>query len=373
MKKITKTLFIAALFVIFAFQTKVSAATPTLQQIANSFNSSDTVKEFAKAKSYWTASADENTLTIKATANGSKDSATYTLNGTILSLTFTKDNSLFSAVSATILIDSIGHLHGYAYGDMFPTLNETEVISKYTLENEGLHMEKTSDGGGKIQIDISKKIPILDQSQIYIKPSDLISSTGQKFSSYSKGNLLFMKDTKDGNTVFIFAEEPKLTISTYKSILSVIEVYYGAKEAATFQQNYSSLSLGNKTFSKYKVERNPKISSTLKQFLDGSEYLTITIIDKISKPSLKTPGFKVKAMKKAMKVKVSKVSNQTGITIRFKKSGAKKWTTKRYNTSKSITKTYKKLKSKKKYLVQVRAFNKTTTGKWSKTKTIKIK
>ena len=245
MKKITKTLFIAALFVIFAFQTKVSAATPTLQQIANSFNSSDTVKEFAKAKSYWTASADENTLTIKATANGSKDSATYTLNGTILSLTFTKDNSLFSAVSATILIDSIGHLHGYAYGDMFPTLNETEVISKYTLENEGLHMEKTSDGGGKIQIDISKKIPILDQSQIYIKPSDLISSTGQKFSSYSKGNLLFMKDTKDGNTVFIFAEEPKLTISTYKSILSVIEVYYGAKEAATLLLAYPSVLLFN--------------------------------------------------------------------------------------------------------------------------------
>ena len=74
-----------------------------------------------------------------------------------------------------------------------------------------------------------------------------------------------------------------------------------------------------------------------------------------------------------MKVKVSKVSNQTGIAIRFKKSGAKKWTTKRYYTSSSITKTFKKLKSKKKYLVQVCAFNKTTTGKWSKTKTVKIK
>lgn len=75
---------------------------------------------------------------------------------------------------------------------------------------------------------------------------------------------------------------------------------------------------------------------------------------RICKPAI--PEFDVRAEKKAFKIIVKKGTHQTGIDIRYQKSGDKKWKTKSINTSKSITKTIGKLKADKYYKVKVRSF-----------------
>ena len=92
---------------------------------------------------------------------------------------------------------------------------------------------------------------------------------------------------------------------------------------------------------------------------------------------LAVPSFKLTAKKKSFKIKVSSVNKQSGFFVKYKKAGAKKWTTKKYFAAKTVTKTIKKLKAKKTYLVKVRSFNvtnkKVTYGNWSKVKKVKVK
>ncbi|MBQ1407836.1 MAG: fibronectin type III domain-containing protein [Eubacterium sp.] len=92
--------------------------------------------------------------------------------------------------------------------------------------------------------------------------------------------------------------------------------------------------------------------------------------DKPAKASIKSK----KAKKKAFTVKIGAAKLATGYEIAYRVKGTSKWKTKKVSKK---TVTIKKLKSKKTYQVRVRAIRKvagkTLKGKWSKTKTIKVK
>ena len=81
-----------------------------------------------------------------------------------------------------------------------------------------------------------------------------------------------------------------------------------------------------------------------------------------------------KAKKHSLKLTCTNVKYRTGYQVRYKKSGAKKWTTKNF---KKNTFTLTKLKKNKKYKVKVRVYKtvngKKFYGKWSKVKTVKTK
>lgn len=101
--------------------------------------------------------------------------------------------------------------------------------------------------------------------------------------------------------------------------------------------------------------------------------ITFISLDKVESPKSATPELNLTAGKKMFKVKYNAVANADGFQIRYRIKG--KWTVKTFNTKKSVTKTIKKLKSGKKYKVQIRSF---TAGKayysnWSKIKTVKVK
>ena len=98
----------------------------------------------------------------------------------------------------------------------------------------------------------------------------------------------------------------------------------------------------------------------------------------VAKKVLKTPTVKYTAVKgKKIKVKYSKVTGATGFQVRYKVKGAKKWTIKKFNSTKAKTVYLTKLKAGKKYYVQTRAFvksgSKTAYSKWSKQKTLTAK
>lgn len=131
-----------------------------------------------------------------------------------------------------ILIDSLGQLHGYSEGEMLPTLNSDKIVD-YTLENEGLMMSLSDSNELSVKVDISKKIPLLDLSDEYIEIEDLLEYkeyiVGDGVVNLYKGNLYFNKTTQNNNNVLLIFENNSLTDSSYKSILSAIEVMFESK------------------------------------------------------------------------------------------------------------------------------------------------
>lgn len=83
-----------------------------------------------------------------------------------------------------------------------------------------------------------------------------------------------------------------------------------------------------------------------------------------------------KAGKKKITLTWKKVAKASGYTIKYQKKGAKKWKTITIKKGKTTKKVIKKLK-KGTYKIKIRAYikksGKTYPGKWSKTKTVKVK
>ena len=84
----------------------------------------------------------------------------------------------------------------------------------------------------------------------------------------------------------------------------------------------------------------------------------------------------LKAGKKKLTVKYKSMRNATRYQIQYKRSG-KKWSSAKSVYTTNVEKTIKKLSTGKKYNVRVRAQRKAGgkvySGKWSATKTIKVK
>lgn len=277
-------LLLVFLIMLLSINIKSYAATPTLEQIANAFNNCSTVKEYATYGSVWNATSDVNKLTISVTANSTTTNLEYTLEDSILSANFSGDDAFTGLAVTIVLTDSIGQLHGYSDGELFTTLN-SDKISSYTIENEGFEAKETSDKNYQIKIDISKKIPLIDVSNVYIEVSDLqdlkdyISGDGS--AEKSKGNIWFNKSGYDGENTLLIAEKDNLTDNTYKSILSIIEVMFDSSKASDyFKTNYSGISVGNKEFTGFKIEINPTKTEFEERLIpsdSGYKFARITI------------------------------------------------------------------------------------------------
>ena len=279
MKKILIIFFIICLYSIYNIN--VNAKTiPTLEQIANKFNNHSTVIEYGSMGTVWKATANNNKIIITTNENNITDTKEYTLDNNILSLEI---NDLTGSVITNVLIDCVEQLHGYPEGEIGPTL-QSEKITDYTLEKEGLEIKQNSDGESTVKIDISKKIPLLDFSKEYIEVEDLdffkeyISGDGS--AETKKGYIYINKSGYDGENTVLVAEKNKLTDNSYKSILSVIEVMFDSKEAVNyFKNNYSSIS-SNKEFVGFKIEINPNKTDFEKSIIpdnSGYKFLRITI------------------------------------------------------------------------------------------------
>ena len=286
MKKIISGIFIFIVFVSMFICKSVYAVTPTLDEIANKFNNCNTVKKYVNLGSVWKATSNGNKLTVSATANSTTTNFEYTLSGSILSANFSGDDA-FSGLAVTIVLtDCIGQLHGYSDGELFTTLN-SDKIANYTVENEGFEVKEITDKNYQIKIDTSKKIPLIDVSDVYIEVSDLqdlksyISGDGSAWNS--KGNIWFNKSGYDGENTLLVAEKNNITENTYKSILSIIEVMFDSNKASNyFKSNYSAMSIGNKQFKGFKIEINPTKTEWEKELIpEDSSYKFVRItIDK---------------------------------------------------------------------------------------------
>ena len=124
----------------------------------------------------------------------------------------------------------------------------------------------------------------------------------------------------------------------------------------------------NLTYSKNKSVGKATVKVTFKGNYSGSKTLTFKIVPK------KTSISSLKAGKKSLTVKFKKQTSGSGYEIQYSTSksfkGAK---TVKISKNKTVSKTIKKLKSKKTYYVRVRVVKGSYKSNWSSVKKVKVK
>lgn len=282
MKKILRLFLIVCLFGIFNIKLIADTA-PSLEQVVDKFNNNTEIKKFNELGAKWEAIVEDNKIVINIKSEGTDINLIYSLDKNVLFSTIPKDESFPGIIATTYLIDSISQFHGYSEGDLNSALTSGKM-DDYTLENEGLEISQSSEGNLIVKIDISKKIPLPDLSDVYIKVEDLehlknfIEGNGS--ADLNKGNIYFHKSGYDGDNTLLIAEKDELTNNSYKSILSILEVMFNSKDVVDyFKNNYSSIS-SDKEFTGFKIEVNP-IKSDFEESLipddSGYKFLRITI------------------------------------------------------------------------------------------------
>lgn len=265
-------------------QNKVVAATHTLEEIAEIFNNSSSVNDYEELfESEFIASTDESepnaiSITIK-TENGSSK-INFEKEGNILSNTHLDDENL---VAAFLLAESIGQANGYNDGELINNFNMfVDEVYNYTVENEGFEV-KEDEGNYSVKMDITKKVPLIDVSEYYLKPEefDFIKkivdegTTGNQTGRDSKFayNLLVGEDE---NQIYI-GEKDEITDSTYKSILSAIEVMYGEKAVEYFESIYPELSEGYMILDGFTIDYDTDIDLEEQPIFTGTKVVLVTI------------------------------------------------------------------------------------------------
>lgn len=240
----------------------VNAEDVTLLQVADSFNNCDTVTSYKQYNMDWNAKAEGNKLILTIKSDENNASVEYTLEGSILGASFSEEEALNGLTATVILTDAIGKIHGYEDGELLETLN-SDAITNYTIENEGFSIVQLENGGYEIKIDINKKMPLADMSEVYVTEQDLSdferdilqSDEGGSFSG-SKGPLRYSVSNY-GEVIIYIGERDGLTERAYNSIISIIDVIDDSKESSEyFRQNYSGISEGDKSFGDYKISLN---------------------------------------------------------------------------------------------------------------------
>ncbi len=285
MKKIFKKIFVSLLVVVLMGTTNVYAATPTLEQIATKFNSNSTVRSYAELGTTIVATASDNALTVVATSDEVSETFAYNLNGTILSTTIQGEDRVFAGLLiSAILTNVVGEFHGYEENELTPTLNSDE-IKNYTVENEGIEIKETAEDAYSFKLDISKKIPLVDVSDVYFTVEDIEESaeyiSGDGFVENSKGNVWFHKSGYDGSNKVLVAEKNTLTNNAYRTVLSILTVMFESSDAADyFTRNYPGIVAGTKEFKGIKIEVNPtkdEFESRIIPDTSGYDFVRITI------------------------------------------------------------------------------------------------
>ena len=164
----------------------------------------------------------------------------------------------------TALADSIGQIHGYEDGEMFLTLNDESIVN-YTVENEGFELKEVDGGTYEIKMDIDKKVPLVDFSNVYLEKKDfqdfeLNLLETSEYGSYtaSKGEIRY-KIERYGTFDITIYEKGELSERAYNSIITLLELDFRSNDVVDyFKENYASVKEGSKSFEGFNIIINPE-------------------------------------------------------------------------------------------------------------------
>ena len=282
-----KIVLISVCFVVILatlLQTNVFATTTTLGKIVEAFNNSETINKYEKLLGYeLTASTNENepnVLSITITSDKGSSTISYEQEGNILSYTHLVDDNL---ITAYFLADSIGKVNGYNDGELLNNFSTfTDEISNYTVENEGFEL-KQNNSYYSAKMDITKKVPLIDESEFYLKPKEFdilkeIIKAGESGNQCGrKAKFAYNLEVHEDENYIYIGEKNEITESTYKSILSAIEVMYGDKVVEYFKSSYPQITDGISEFDGFKIETDAYIDLEEEPIYTDTKVVIVTI------------------------------------------------------------------------------------------------
>ena len=234
-----------ALFVLLLFiNLTIVNAEVTIDQVVSGLNNN--IKSI-------NVTYDNDSINIDATEMLNGYTCEFKLNGNVISTTYdpTNSESIYKHTFFTFLVNEISKLHGYDEYELFLTINSKQSDG-YSLEKDGLKKEK-SGYVTSYQIDFTKKIPLVDYSNSYIKETDLANYT----KSYQEGALLSFNAMVENLFVWVNTDASKLEVvigetkgvtqSSYKSLKTVLSIMFGNKKINSyFEDNIKDLSKDSK-------------------------------------------------------------------------------------------------------------------------------
>ena len=224
------------------------------------------------------------------------------------------------------------------------SLKSTQKSVKVKVSDNGV--EKSVE----IPVTVNKVVKEASIDQLYFvsHPNKVKYKAGDKITTKGmKVNAVIKKTMSDGSVVY----------KTKKNVKAITSYPYAVAQIGS---NVITITY------KYK-ENGFSDSKDLTQDIEVNKKDTHLVnVYKPAKVKIKS----IKAGKKKFTVKWKKAKHARKYKVYYRVKGTKKWKSK---TVKKTSCTVKKLKSKKTYQVRVRAINLTLKGKYSKTKTVKVK
>ena len=293
-KKNLSIIMLLVLIFTVLLQTNVFATTHTLEEIVEAFKNSSDVKSFRENNQECNICIDEHnpnvlSITITDSEENELSTASFELEGSILSNDHLEANDLYSVL---LLVNSVGIVNGYEDRALFDTINSEEVLN-YTVENEGFEIKENGDNYS-IKIDINKKIPLIeiDSSNFYLKPEDFdkikeIIDEGECGNQNGKNSKMAYNVVVQNDENYIYmGEEDETTESTYKSILSALEVMYGDRMVEYFKSKYPDFTEGNVQYDAFSVETDVEIDTEESPIYEGTKVVLVTINNKYVKDEI---------------------------------------------------------------------------------------
>ena len=285
MKKKILSICVLVFFVVaILLHTNVFGVTYTLEEIADIFNNSNIIKNYGDLLGInFSASediTDPNVLIITLTDDNSSSTINYELDGDILSCESLVDNNL---ITAYLLADSVGQLNGYNDGELIENFNAFfDEISNYTLENEGFEINENGNYYSA-KMDITKKVPLIDLSEFYLKQEDFeelksIIESGESGNQTGKNSKIVYNViiNDDYNSIYM-GEISEITESTYKSILSVLDVMYGNTVVEYFESIYPEFSDGITQLDGFVIEKDVEMDLDEQPMFTDASVVLVTI------------------------------------------------------------------------------------------------
>lgn len=224
------------------------------------------------------------------------------------------------------------------------SLKATQKSVKIRISDDGV--EKTVE----VPVTVNKYVKSASIDQLYFvsHPNKVKYKAGDKITTKGmKVNAVIKKTMSDGSVVYKTKKNVKV-ITSYPYAVAQI-----GSTVLTITYKYNENGFNDSKDLTQDIEVNKKDTHLVNVY-------------KPAKVKIKS----IKAGKKKFTVKWKKAKHARKYKVYYRVKGTKKW------KSKSVKKTsctVKKLKSKKTYQVRVRAINLTLKGKYSKTKTVKVK
>ena len=286
-KRILSIIMVCVLMFSTVATINVFAATHTLGEIVEKFNSSSVVANYASMLGCtYTASIseeDSNILVITTSKDGEDSTVSYVLDGSILSCDQIAESD---AATVPFLADSVGQVNGYADGELLNNFNLFgDRLSEYSVENEGFELKEEGDHYS-VKMDIDKKVPLFDESEFYLTPSDFdkiaefVAEGAEGNQSGKKGRFAYdLSVNNEKNEIFI-GEDGEITDGTYKSILSAIEVMYGPDVVEWFKYIYPSFEKGTVVLDGIEIYYDAELDTEEHPMYDGKKVVKVVLDNK---------------------------------------------------------------------------------------------